>query len=319
MKNASNIRRAARFAILLVMVLGAFGATRAAQAAETLRWRFTAGTAVRYEMTNEMKQSMALAGASTEVSSRQIIDMLWKIESVDDQGTAVMSQIIERMRVKISTLQGPQKIEAEFDSSNAAASANNPIAQSLGQVSKAMIGKPVTMKVSATGKLSDIVIPPDMIEGLKAAPGVGAMFSEDYIKQLSSQSMLQLPEEPVDTGASWTSETKADNPLLGQQTVVGTYVFEGVRERDGQTFANISSKVEQQFQPAADSQVQVEVKEQSSAGKIEFNLDSGSLDTSKMLAQMKLHIKAMGTEIDQDITLNMSLRKMDGAKTVLPQ
>src|SRR5688572_27733298 len=88
----------------------------AAQAADPLHWKFTPGLTNRYRMTQNTKLAMNTGpGGNVQTDSKMTLDLSWTVEEVDDDGSAVLNQRIDRMQMKISTGAGQS---TEIDSAS---------------------------------------------------------------------------------------------------------------------------------------------------------------------------------------------------------
>ena len=218
-----------------------------------------------------------------------------------------MSQTIDRMRMEIaSPAFGGKNITLD------SADKKKPegLAGIIAPVVEGMVGKPVSMKISARGEISDVKLPQEMLDSFKKLPGaeqMGAMFSEDGFKQMTSQGMLTLPEAAVTDGKSWTSATESKNPILGKQKMSTDYTYQGTETRDGQELAKIATKLTMSFEPPADAPFKVELKDQNNKGLILFDEGKGRIFESTSTSKMKMQITAMGMTIDQDTTANVKM------------
>jgi hypothetical protein len=100
--------------------------------------------------------------------------MSWKVTDVDASGNAEMDQTMDRILLTISG----QGNETKFDTKTEPAAQEPPPLKML----RGLVGSPIHMKMSARGDISDVTVPPkilDAFKGLGPAAGGGAMFSED--------------------------------------------------------------------------------------------------------------------------------------------
>ncbi len=290
------------------LIIGAGLLAGPSRAEPVLRWKFTAGEKTPYALKMDMTQAMGLAGNNIEIKTTQLIDMTWKVESVTTDGAAMMTQTIDRIRMEMTT-QGPGAMSMKFDS----AEKKKPegLAAMLAPLFEGLVGKPVSMKMTPRGEVSDIKIPKEMLDAFKKLPGaeqMGGMFTEDGFKQMTSQAMLSLPEEAVKDGTTWTSASETKNPLLGTQKLSTTYTYQGTEKRDGQELAKIGTQVQMKFDAPANAAIKVDVKEQNNKGAILFDNAKGRISESSSTAKMKMEIAAMGQTINQDVTVESSLK-----------
>src|SRR5690348_5795873 len=95
----------ARRSLALVALFGLLAlSARAADEGVTLRWKFKPHQTSRYATSVDVKsQHKAGNGQAEEMTSKQTNDMIWMVDSVDDNGNAHITQTIERVRVESST------------------------------------------------------------------------------------------------------------------------------------------------------------------------------------------------------------------------
>lgn len=292
--------------VAMLVVAAVSLAAGQARAEKVLRWKFKAGEKTRYVMKMEMTQAMNIAGNAIETKMTQTIDMTWAIDSVDSKGVATMSQTIDRMRMDMTSGAGGVNIKLDSADKKKPEGLSAMIAPLL----DGMVGKPVAMKITARGEISDVKLPQEMLDAFKKVPGaeqLGALFSEDGFKQMTSQGMLTLPEEAVTEGKSWTSATESKNPILGKQKMTTDYTYQGTETRDGQELAKIATKLTMSFEPPKDAPIKVELKDQDNKGLILFDEAKGRINESGSASKMKMQITAMGMNIDQDMTVNVKM------------
>ena len=160
----------------------------------------------------------------------------------------------------------------EYDS-QAARPPKGPSPTLLGPLLKTLVGAEFTLKMNARGELSDIKVPPKLVESLRqASPAAtaGGMFSEEGLKNLIGQSSLALPEGPHEKGKTWENSSRIPVPMLGTMVMEKNYTFEGPDPKDA-ALVKIGLDTKVNLEPAADSNVAVKIT--SHEGKGEFAFD----------------------------------------------
>ncbi|MAT68663.1 MAG: hypothetical protein CMJ58_03990 [Planctomycetaceae bacterium] len=289
--------------MLLSLCLTALALPTTLQAAEPLRWKFTAGDVQHYKMTQDMQMTIESGGQKMTTDMNQDLHMTWEINEVLDNGSAKMVQKINRMKM---TMKMPGQT-LEFDSANPD-KAQGPLAAQVGPMFKALTSNAFAVTMSPRGEITDVEIPKELIEALKASPGAAAMgdlASEDGFKHLVQQGSLTLPEELTE-GKQWTTKVDVKNPIVGTQTIETTYVYKGSRDVEGETMEIFAPSMVVDFAAGA-GPVQMEVAGQESEGEILFNRGAGRLESSNINQGMDLKASAAGQEsalkIDQKIKL----------------
>ncbi len=225
-----------------LLCLAALGvAAGAARGEKTLRYKFKPGETIRYVMRQEMVQNVAAPGNPVKVSMTQTMDMSQKVESVDAEGTASVTQTIERIRMKMVL---PQGQGLDYDSASDKAPVG--LATKLAPIFGAMVKQPIKVKITPRGTTRDIKLPEGMLDQIKKGMGqVADMFSDDSFRQMAN--LAVLPEEPVAPGKSWSHQTTLKNPMLGKASVDTTFRYEGEESRQGKRIDKISSAMKMQF------------------------------------------------------------------------
>ena len=273
-----------------------------ARAAEPLAWKLEPGLANRYRMTQDTKVEKSGAGGDATVQSSLTIDMSWTVQKVNEDGSAVLDQRIDRMQMKASSGDGQT---AEIDSA-AKDDPQGPGAM-LAPFLKAMTDNPFTVTMTPRGEIEDVIIPDAIAEALKNQPGaaqMGDLASEEGFKKLVAQAAFVLPEK-IEPGVEWTSKTETNLPAVGKQTAETTYRYEGPKEVDGQKLEAFSAKVNLKF---TGGQVPVEITKQGSKGEILFNREAGRLESSSIKQNTMLKISVGNQTINQTIDQTIEMK-----------
>ncbi|MCA9236076.1 MAG: hypothetical protein KDA44_11430 [Planctomycetales bacterium] len=283
------------------LCLAALALPVAARAADPLVWKFTAGDVQHYKMSQNMEMQIPMPGGQqVNVNVNQDLHMTWNVLEVLEDGSAKLTQKIERMKMTMKN----SGQTMEFDSANPDAS-KGPLADALAPVFKALTSAEFEVTMTPQGKITEVEIPDDLITSLKSSPGaemMGELASKDGLQHLVQQGALTLPEDLTE-GKEWTTKVEMKNPMVGTQTIVTTYRYEGPRDVDGETLEVISPTLDVKFGEGA----QVEIVGQESSGEILFNRKAGRLQKSSIKQGMDLKMSVGGQEsnlkVDQTITL----------------
>ncbi len=280
-----------------------------AQAADALRWKFTKGETLKYTMEQKTTQNMKAKERELKTTLNQTIDLHWTIKNVAGE-VAEMSQTIDRVRTKVEV---PGNA-FEFDSQSGK-SPEGPIAGMLIPMLKALVGAEFSFKMNGRGELTDIHVPKQLLESLsKAGPAAtaGGMFSEEGLKNLISQSSLTLPENGLEKGRSWTQHARVPVPMLGTMLMNKTYTYQGSDDKDpNQIKIGLDTKVT--LEPAADSNVAVQVKNQKGDGEFSFDNQAGRVRSSHVNDHMEMSITVQGQTLQQTTDTVTSMTLADGA------
>jgi len=297
------------WAILAAVAAVAALLAQPAQAADALRWKFTKGETLKYTMEQKTTQDMKAKERELKTTLNQTIDLHWTIKNVAGE-VAEMSQTIDRVRTKVEV---PGNA-FEFDSQSGK-SPEGPIAGMLIPMLKALVGAEFSFKMNGRGELTDIQVPKQLLESLsKAGPAAtaGGMFSEEGLKNLISQSSLTLPENGLEKGGSWTQQARVPVPMLGTMLMNKTYTYQGSDEKDpNQIKIGLDTKVT--LEPAADSNVAVQVKNQKGDGEFSFDNQAGRVRSSHVNDHMEMSITVQGQTLQQTTDTVTSMTLADGA------
>lgn len=299
MQSPTNIIRPLLAACGLALTL----ITNVAPAAEPLAWKFAPGLTNRYRMNQDTRLTInSGAGGDATTHSVTTIDISWIVEKVNDDGSAVLDQRIERMRIKAET--GEEQV-AEIDS----AAKEDPQGQAatLVPLLKAITSNPFKVTMTPRGEIKEVEVPEAIVDALKNQPGaaqMGDLATEAGFKKLVGQASFILPEK-LEPGAQWTAKTESQLPAVGTQTAVTTYRYEGLKEVEGKPMEAFSAKLSLSF---AGGQVPIAVTHQESNGEILFNRDAGRLESSaiKQVTELKITVSGqpINQKIEQDIKMN---------------
>jgi hypothetical protein len=302
-------REKVRLAGLLAMTL-LLGGT-AAQAQTTLRFKFREGEALKYVLDQKMKMEMKVAGKDVDMDMSQVVDLTWKINSVDNNGTAKMVQKFDRVRFSMN---GPMG-KVEYDSKDGK-QPEGLVGQIIGPMLEAMAGAEFPLTMTTDGKVSDVKVPEKFAEALKNLPAGGAggdLFSEDGIKRMINQSGIQLPDKAVEKGKSWENKVEMKMPF-GKMKVDNVSTYEGPTTRAGKKLEQIAVKPKLTLEPAEDAPFTAKLKSQDAKGTAYFDNEAGRLVESNLTQTMDMELSAGGQNIGQKIEQTITMKLQDSAK-----
>jgi hypothetical protein len=276
-----------------------------AQADTELRWKFKSGDKTRYEMKMDMTQETKSGPMPFQVKVSQIMDMTWEVTDVAADGSATLSQTIDRVRMEMTLPQAgqpPMKYDSQQES-------KAPGTETLAKIFDAMIGKPFIMKVSPLGKVSDMQAPDGMVQAFKNMPA-GGMFSEDGLKQMIGQSMMPLPEEAVAVGKTWDQSAEMETPPFGKQVTTTQYKFGGEEEVDGKKFDKIDVAMDVKLEPSEDAQAKIKLAGNDASGVIYWDTAAGQPADSRVNSKMKFEITVGTNSLEQTVTTKSSMKRV---------
>src|SRR5258708_1807184 len=102
-KGSTMLRPLGRVFWIGLLVAGAALPSASAQAQTTLRYKFKEGDKLNYVMEQKQEMAMSFMGNDINTKINQTMDMTWKIGAVDKDGSAKMTQTIDRIRMTMDS------------------------------------------------------------------------------------------------------------------------------------------------------------------------------------------------------------------------
>ncbi|HET7216707.1 MAG TPA: DUF6263 family protein [Vicinamibacterales bacterium] len=225
-----------------------------------LAYKWTAGETTRYRLLQQTSSTISgLPGGSPDVNVEQLTDQVFRttVESVAPDGTTVLREVIESMRMNVESPMG----KIAFDSSKKDIGSNNPAETAMANVFSALIGESFLVTLTPTGivrnvegfsRVMDNVLkkmPPGaagpMFEGMKAG------LNDEAIKNMFAQSFAQFPDRAVKPGDTWENKLSVPNPVLGGIVTTSTSTLASVDQAGGAQVAKIATKLKIERDPSA--------------------------------------------------------------------
>ena len=286
-----------RFGCPVLSTVACFlGMAAAAQAESQILWKFTPGTKAYYRIVQDSDVNIEGGPQKFKMKTSQTVDMTWDVASVDEQGTADMTQTIDRVQIRMTG--GPAgTIEYDSDAEEIPEGPSGGVAVFY----ENFVNQPIRLKMDTTGKISDIVLPEKLARQIKnasASPG-GAALSEDGVKQMLGAGMVQFAKKPVAKGDHWQLSRTVNIPPAGKQDQTASYEYLGPVERNGQTLEKVGLTIKIEI-PGEEGAPKVEIEEQQSSGAFEFDLKAGRIADLKLDSILKSKFTFNGTTFSQD-------------------
>ena len=268
--------------------------------AEPLLWKLAVGNEYNYQMLQEMDMKMNLGPqGETKTSTKQTMDMKWKVEAVGEDGSVTITQHIHRIQMDI-TAPGQDTVSYDTNSDETP----QGFAAMLAPMLSALTTDKFTVTMLPNGEITKVEIPESFTEAISRSPGaamMGGLASEEGLKQMTKQGSMTLPKaEELVSGHEWSTSTELKNPATGTISIDTTYRYDGPREVEGQQYEvfipNIVTSFGEEGAVAA-----IKVNKQKTDGEILFNRSAGRLESSTINQQMEMVITAAGNEINQVI------------------
>ncbi len=273
-----------------------------AKADATLKWTGKPGEVLKYSFTQLNDIKFTVQGQQTSSKSELTVDLKWTIKSVALDGMLDVTQVADRVRVKITTA---GRI-ISYDSSDKTA-AGGPEVQMFSKIYDAMLGQAYTLKISPQGEMVDVKVPDVVIAAVGGSPFAatadsGSFLTPAGVKNMFAQIMPKLPKDAVADGASWKTDlTLPTGPIT--MVLQNTYTL-----GESTPFAKFQAKIDTSIKAGAEAAVTFKLNKQSGSGKFTFDTQAGRLTESSIDQSFDMTITANGMDIPQSIVLSANLK-----------
>ncbi len=274
-----------------------------ARAAEPLTWKFTPGAELHYQTAAERKMTIDLGPAGNEARElRHVVDMTWTVQQVKDDGSAILTQKIDRLQLKLTS---PKEDPITLDSAETAEPQG--FAAMAAPLIKAISKNDVQVTMTPRGEITAVEAPEALTTALETSIGkdvMGDLATKKGFENLARTVTLVLPEK-LDAGATWTTKLETASPLVGTLTAETTYKYIGPKEVDGQACEAFAPTLTMKF---AGSPAKIEVADEKSSGEVLFNRAAGRLESARIEHSMTLKIESQGEELKQKLDQKVETR-----------
>ena len=165
----------------------------------------------------------------------------------------------------------------------------------------AMVGKPFVLEVTPLGEVKSLKSPEGLMATLKGS-AMGSGMTEDWLKQMISQSMVPFPADAVTTGTTWDKSAELPVPPFGKQLTKTIYKFAGEETRDGKKLDKIDVTLDAKFETSADASAKMKVKSNEAGGEILWDNETGRPLTTTIDSKMSFELTIGGMSIEQNVT-----------------
>ncbi|MGI9430233.1 MAG: DUF6263 family protein [Bythopirellula sp.] len=257
-----------------------------------LLWKFDVGGEYQYRLTQQMDMEMSLGAANRNVNTefRQVIDLTWKIEQIDDQGRAKIAQSVARMQMD---LRAPGDQEMHFDTD--AKESPTGFAAMLVPLVKALTSETINLTITPRGKIENVEVPESLTKTMQAIPGatmMGDLFSQTGFQNMIQQSSPVLPQSAeLKPGHEWTRKSELHHEQIGVVQAETTYHYVGNREAEGEKELLEVFTVQMKFAfDDGNESSQIKVVDHQSDGELLFNRSAGQLHSSNLQQNLTLKL-----------------------------
>ncbi len=265
-----------------------------APAQESLAWKFQTGESLKYVVTQNTDMQMELSGQKQTMTTSQKMDMVWKIGTVESDGSAQMAQVVERVQMKS---EGGPFGTVQFDS-NDGQIPESPLVKSMVEVFKKIVGQEFGVTMRPTGKIDNVSVPQSLLDELSKSGSVGGAINEDVLKQMMTQSAVTLPDKQIKAGDSWEISQKIEMPF-GTMSIDSTLTFKAYDAATG--IAMIGMKPAVSVQPKEGAPITLNVTRSEGQGTVQFDKGKGRIVQSDLDLTLDMEIKRFGALIKQTL------------------
>jgi hypothetical protein len=285
-----------------------------ANAGEVLRYDFREGETSQYVAVQQALVTFNANGVEFENRSHQITNMTWTVKSVAADGTAALGQRVDRIQLTItSPFAGTESGQFAYDSETGT-EGEGSIWPVLKPILTILPGQEFTLRVTPAGEVSDIVIPEPLVEAIASQPPTrmiysgGNLFSSEAIRQTLELSIVALPTEAVQPGATWTRNFARNLARFGALNFELTASFEDLETVCGRQAARLGTKTTVDLQANEQGQsVELKLTEQEGAGTVHFDLAAGRLIRSSFEQKLVLDGTLGETDFIQEVVTTSTL------------
>jgi hypothetical protein len=271
-----------------------------------LRWKFQEGDTLGYDIIDEM--TLDTSNGATEapkVTIRQEMNLVWIVESVAENGDAVIQQKIDDVKFKLS---GPDGARIEYESSGDEETTN--LAAMVAPIYDAITADNVTFTMDNRGTIKEVKVSDKVIRALKNSPrsaALGEKATPEGLQRLMMKWTLVLPEKTPTEGETWSTSEELESPLGGKKTIRSTYVYKGAKEMDGKPYVVFEPGLELAFEDA--NQAHTKIVEQNSSGEILFDQATGRIHSSKIVRDISMDVTVEGHTERQKIAQTIEVHQ----------
>lgn len=267
-------------------------------AQEKLAWKFTPGSALKYNVNQSMTMEVIVAGNRTTQEIKQTMVMGWDVQKVGAAGDALVGQTIERINMDFSgTLIESFKYDSA-DKTPPTTSMGRRIADSYSRI----LNQQFQVSMKPTGEITNVKIPETLMSALTTS-GNGVL-TEPMVKQMMTQSAITLPASAISRGQSWTTKQSIDLPY-GKMSISSRLTHAGVDSATGFTVITMAPTIAIESGENAAQQVTLNASE--GEGRVFFDAENGRIAKSELDLTMDLTVRLNEQQIDQKVRQELSM------------
>jgi hypothetical protein len=283
----------------------------------SLKWKLEKGKTFFQKMTTNTDQNMKILNSEPKQTQNQTFYFSWTpVEQKGDDW--IIKQKIEGVSMEIAI--GGTTIN--YDSTNAAASTNNP----LGEFFKALVGSEFTLTLSTKEqKITKVEGRDEFIKKLgQTNPQMhqllSQILSEQALKEMAEPTFAAIPNKEVAKGDKWTKDNTLDMGPIGKYTNTYTYTFDGVDGKLDKIKVETTLKYTPPDEKTAAAGLpfkikSADLKSTNGAGTVWFDPEKGRVDHSSftldLTGELNIEIGGQTTKVELKQTQKTNIETSD--------
>jgi len=301
---------------MLLFAVGPAMASEAAGESVVLRWKWTANQEWLAEFTQTAVTDSTFGAKTLRLAVTSRWTQRWRVDSVDAQGAASITQSFTRIAVDIDMGMGNT---LGFDSQRPIAGAGEP--RRLADALQPLIGPTWKLVVSPRGEIMQIAPSAELSaasEQLQKNSVLQPLFGADGVVGPIRQAFVLLPEASVAPGGGWRA-TLPFKAAFGAGEIATDYKFEGLRSDGGIPMAAIASTSRVEAKTGAGEVAKGrELKDQKVAGMFLFDSQNGTLVDARQSQMLRTESRVrdipLAVQLASDWTFTLR-KESDAAPT----
>lgn len=280
------------------------------QAKTTLRWKFQKGDHIQYSVDAQSTTRMNLpdtgaapANLTTIVSTT--IEFTWSVEGVAEDGTAQVSQALDRVRIAMKAPGGELSEDTKTGT------------QKGSERSKALqevIGARLGFRITPLGEVTEINLSDRLAKAMGGAAARG--FAEERLRESVDLVALVLPRQPIGVGTQWQKRIDKSEPGFANQTKEIIYTYRGISSEanPGSQLIDAKTKLDIKSDPKGVYRMDFRYKSQDGRGSIYFDNSVGRLLGMDFNQKYEMGMTMLGKESVNPHEEHVKVTLMSGTK-----
>jgi hypothetical protein len=280
------------------------------EAQTTLKYKFKSGDTLQYAMHLATKRTLR-AEKELTATEKQDITMTWRVESVDDKGTAKIQLKVDRV---VFTAEGPAgKTEVASDAKEEPKDDTLKIASANAKAMSMIEG---TFTLTAQGEVGKVTVSEAALKEIRAIPNWEKTPEEAVVQTVQAtlrDNVLNLPAEAITKGKTWKHKIEGMSPY-GPFTGEMEYTFEGDVNRGGRTLSKFLARPKLKIEPDEKAKVKITIKSHETEGESYFDNAAGRVVEVITMQRIEVQADVEGKTISQRTEVTNSFKLVKAGK-----